>query len=367
MTCYSRPRLPEVIAGKADPEQICLHPETWYAQRRIELLLGRKAVRLDCGAKFVQLEDGSTVPYTRLILAVGADSYWPPLEGLTGSRVFALRSLEDALAIREQAMACKSALLIGGGLLGLEAGYALTSLGLRVKVVEAAPRLLPRQVDEEGSQVLAAQLQALGFDFILGAEPKRLENLDGRICLYLADGRQADAELALISAGINPRVELARNAGLTVRRGIVVDEGLRTSAPDVWAAGDAAEWNGQITGLWPAAQAMGRIAGLNADGGQERYSGWIPSTKLKVAGIDLWSQGNIDPNGARIFTRRGSDHDFLVKLFVRNDKLAGSIQIGKAAGALQLKRVIEKQLPVAGFEEAMLSDNFDFNRIPGFA
>jgi len=364
--CYSRPRLPEVVAGQTPPENICLYPESWYASQRIRLILGRSATQIDPFQRRIDLDDGTTMAYSKAVLATGAEATWPAIAGLPSPHVLVLRTLEDALRLRTRAQGKRQALLIGGGLLGLEAGFALTKLGLRVTVLEAFPRLLPRQVDDEGSQLLQSCLAPIGFEFILGSRIESIRADENQVDLHLADGRVCRGELALISAGIMPRIDLAKHSGLTVQRGIVVDDNLKTSAEDIWAAGDVAEWRGQIAGLWPAAQAMGRIAGLNAAGGRERYQGWVPSPKLKVAGVDLWSQGNINPEGAEVLARSEKERGTLTKLFVRENRLAGSIQIGRSAGAVQYKRLIESGLPLGDAAPELLDEGFDFSRIPGF-
>lgn len=367
MPCYSRPRLPEVVAGQIAPEAIKLHPDEWYSNRKLSVCVGRSVARIDRGRKAVIVKNGGELPYTKLILAMGAVPVEPPIPGLPSPHVFVLRTADDALAIHARASGRKTAALIGGGLLGLEAGYALTRLGLRVAVVEAAPWLLPRQVDPEGSALLQERLRPLGFDFFLGAKVERLQAENDQVGLFLGHGRKLTADLALLSAGIAPQVQLARDAGVAVQRGVIVDDQMRTSDPDIFAAGDAAEWKGAISGLWPAAQAMGRVAGANAAGALETYPGQVPSTTLKVAGVDLCSQGDIHSEGAQIRVYQAPERGYWAKAFIRERVLAGSIQIGSTAGALQLKRLMDKRLPLDGFEDRILTPGFDFNRMPGFA
>jgi len=240
-------------------------------------------------------------------------------------------------------------------------------MGLSVRVVEVAPRLLPRQVDSEGSALLQERLRRIGFEFFLGAKNERIQSGFDQVQVFLAGGPVSASDLVLISAGILPRVELAREAESEVRRGIVVDDFMRTRVPDIYAVGDAAEWHETISGLWPAAQAMGRIAGANAAGDTETYPGQVPSTTLKVAGVDLCSQGDIRADGAQVLVRHDSDRGYWVKLFLRDGVPAGSIQIGGTQGAFQLKRLMDRRLSIRGFEDQILSDEFDFNHIPSFA
>lgn len=365
--CYSRPRLPEVVAGQAELEKICLYPPGWYEERKIRLELGQRAVRLESARQAVWTADGREWKYDRLILATGARPFWPPLRGLPHPAAFTLRTAEDARKLRNKALESQHALLLGGGLLGLEMGYALARAGLSVTVVEMESRLLPRQLDEESAVHLQKQLAGLKFSFRLGAAADYVETENRKIQLHLKSGEVLGADLLLVSAGIEPRIELAKTGGVSLgKRGIQVDDGLRANVPGIYAAGDAAEWRGQVVGLWPIAQAMGRVAGANAAGGNRLYSGLVPAAKLKVAGIEVWSQGNPFLEGAETKLRTNPGDGSWVKLFIKDGCLAGSVQIRRNQGAQQFKRLIETRILIRGFEEQMLEADFDFNRIPGF-
>ncbi len=364
-TWYARPRLPEVVAGQVPPEAILLHPDDWYTARRLEVRVHHEAVRLDPSRHEVRTADGRVWPYRALVLATGADPLVPPIPGLPNPYAFVLRTAADALALRTRAEGKRVAVCVGGGLLGLEAGHALLRLGLRVQVIEASSRLLPRQMDAEGAVRLQALLSERGFEFHLGAQVERITPDGDRVQARLSTGPVLTSDLVLLSAGIVPRLGLARDAGLQVGRGIRVDDALRTSAPDVFAAGDAAEWRGTVAGLWSAAQAMGRVAGANAAGGSEVYPGQVPSTMLKIAGVEVASQGCVQPGGREI-VRDDPASGRWAKLFVQDGVLVGSIQLGSTAGALQLRRLMDQRLPLTGFEDRLLTPGFDLSRIPGY-
>jgi nitrite reductase (NADH) large subunit len=364
LSCYSRPRLPEVVAGQVEPGAIRLHPDEWYASYNLKLLLCQDAVGVDTRQRRLFLGDGRALPYQALILAMGGAPVQPPIAGLPLEGVFVLRTAADALSIRQHARGKQCAALIGGGLLGLEAGYALTRLGLRVVVIEVAPWLLPRQVDAEGSALLQEKLIPAGFEFYLGASVTALERREDKVCLLLNQGVELKSDLALLSAGIRPRTELVQGTDIKTGRGIQVDDRMQTSVPDIFAAGDAAEWRGTVAGLWSASQAMGRVAGTNAAGGDVRYPGQVPSTTLKVAGVELCSQGDIQAGQAQTLVRRTPA--YWAKVLLRDGRVVGSIQIGSTAGAQSLKRLMDLSLSVRGFEEQILEEGFDFSRIPGF-
>lgn len=364
---YSRPRLPEIVAGKVEPEKISLHTDQWYGEQAIQLQLNQTATAIDPDHKRILMSNHRWIEYDKLILATGANGRCPAVAGLPAPKIYGLRNLQDAVTLKQAAAFKQHALLIGGGLLGLEIGYALTRLGLKVIVIEIEPRLLPRQLDDESAALLQQQLMTLGFEFFVGAKVDKIISTSSQVHLVLSSGIELTGDLGIISAGIAPRVELAQACGLAVGlKGIMVDDQMKTSHSDIFAAGDCVQWRGINNGLWMSAQAMGRMAGLNAAGMQGAYTGVIPSTKLKVAGIDVASQGNISPDGADVLARRYDGDRRLIKLYLRQGHLAGVIQVGSTAGALQYKKLIEKKCQIKGCAQLLLEPEADFKAIPGF-
>ena len=245
---------------------------------------------------------------------------------------FVLREAEEAMDIRAfvQEHQCRRAVIGGGGLLGLEAGYALHKLGLAVSVLERGEWLLRRQLDARGSAFLRQYLEALGIDIVVQAETDAALG-DGRVRqVRLKDGRTLPCELLLVAVGITPNVELARTAGLQINRGVIVDVTMRTSAPDVFAAGDACEFERQVSGLWPVAIEQTRVAAVNAMGGQAAYRETVPVTTLKVVGIDITSIGQFDPRAEDeivIALEDTNEHRYR-KLVVAGGMIVGAILLG---------------------------------------
>jgi nitrite reductase (NADH) large subunit len=219
-------------------------------------------------------------------------------------------------------------------------------------------------VDEEGSILLQEKLSPLGFEFYVGATVSHVRTIEGKVTLVLGSGAELNTDLVVLSAGIRPRTELVVGTDIQVKRGILVDDRMQTQHPDIWAAGDVAEWHGGIAGLWAASQAMGRVAGINAAGGDAVYPGLAPSTTLKVAGVEVCSQGDIRLPQAEILLRR--EAGYWVKLFLNVGRVVGSIQIGRTTGATSFKKIMDRKLDITGFESELLQDGFDFKRIPGF-
>ncbi|MGA9350671.1 MAG: FAD-dependent oxidoreductase, partial [Anaerolineae bacterium] len=268
---YPRPRLQRFLAGEIELEDLYLYSPAWYEGQGIAVHLGAEVMGLDPTAKRIALaactersrSNGCEVSYDRLLLATGSRPFIPPIEGVDKEGVFTLRTIEDALAIRRWAEGAKRAVVVGGGLLGLEAARALMVLGLRVTVLEYESYLLQRQLDAEGGALLRKLIGAMGIEVALNASSQAILGDGQATGVLLQDGRTIEGDLILISTGIRSNVKLAQEAGLEVHRGVVVDEHLRTSAEDIYAAGDVAEFQGRVYGIIPAALEQARTAALN--------------------------------------------------------------------------------------------------------
>jgi len=359
---YYRVRLPEVISGKVEAARIVIHPVDWYKNNRIKLLLGETVVTGDVSAREVQGDQGTVMNYDELLLAVGARSFIPPVPGVEKKGVFGLRNLADARAIAARAEKSETAVLVGGGLLGLEAGYGLTRRGLQVRVVEFFDRLLPRQMDQAGAAKLQKILEGMGFSFYLGAKAKQILGQAEAEGLALEDGREIKGGLVLFSAGIRPNLDLAQALGLAVDKGVKVDDRLQTSQAGVWAAGDLIEHRGRIYGIWPAARAQGEAAGINMAGGRAVYEGTVLSNSLKVVGVDLTAAGDIDADGKHQSIVFEDDSTYR-KIVLDQGRIIGFIFFGLTQGVKECQAALEKGLDVSPHAEAMKARDFDFSKL----
>ena len=298
---YARIRLSEVVGGRIEPERLLLKPSAWYGEQRLELRLGARVEGVDVSAGTARLADGEVIAYDGLLLATGARPFVPPFPGAGLDGVVTLREMADALDLRRRAQAGGPVVVVGGGLLGLEVGAALRGTGLDVTVVEVAPWLLNRQLDRTGGDLLQGLLERRGLRFRLGASVTGLAGAADRVeAVELGGGERLPASLVVVSAGVRPQAGLARDAGLTVARGICIDDACRTSAPGVFAAGDCAEHRGQLYGIWPASEAQGRVAGRVMAGGEAVYPGTIRQATLKVSDVLAFSMGeavSVAPSG----------------------------------------------------------------------
>jgi nitrite reductase (NADH) large subunit len=297
---YNRMGISRLIYGRSAMMGLHLLPDEWYRSNRITCWLNTSATAIDRTAREVHLGSGETLSYDRLILATGSKAFVPSLTGWGLAGTFVLRAADDAMDIRSfvQRAGARRAAVAGGGLLGLEAAYALHKLGLKVTVLERGPWLLRRQLDARAAELLRTYLTNLGLDVLLSAETSAVAG-DGRVeRVILRDGRELPAEVVLVAAGVVPAADLASAAGLETERGVVVDGALRTSDPGIFAAGDVVQWEGGVLGLWPVAVEQAEVAAENAVGGDRTYTATVPVTMLKVVGVELTSVGRVSADAA---------------------------------------------------------------------
>jgi nitrite reductase (NADH) large subunit len=363
---YRRPQLWEFIAGQIEQGALTYRPAEWYAERGIELHLGTEVTALDSAAHNVTLADGSQAAYDRLLLATGANSFIPPCEGTEKDGVFALRSLDDALAIKAYAQKSSTAIVVGGGLLGLETARALHTAGLDVTVVEFFPYLLPRQLDEEGAQVLEALLKAQGLRVVTGATTTAILGVPCADCIQLQSGAKVTGDMVLFSTGVRSDVTLAKEAGLEVNRGVIVDGHLQTSAEDVYAAGDVAEFEGKVYGIIPPAIEQARVAAANmVEPESVTYNGTMPATTLKVAGAELTTLGEALAEGKEYTQLRRADaaSGHYRKIVLRDGRIVGAILLNDKERTQPVRRLIERDVDVSAYVDQLLNDDFDLKSL----
>jgi nitrite reductase (NADH) large subunit len=354
---YNRMAITRLIYGRSAMQGLGLLPDAWWDANAITPWLCTRATRIDLDAREVVLGSGERLPYDRLVLATGSSAYVPPLDGYGAPGSFVVRTADDAFAIRTfvQRHEARKAVVAGGGLLGLETAYALHKLGLHVTVLERSPTLLRRQLDPRGGELLREYLRGLGIDVLVGAETEAL-SANGRVRdVRLSDGRSLETEVFVVAAGIAPNVGLAKEAGIEVNRGVIVDDCLRTSASDVWAVGDAAEHRGAILGLWPTAVDQAELAAENLLGGERTYEGTLPVTMLKVVGVQLTSIGRIEATegDAVVALEDVADHKYRKLLIGADGRIAGAILLGYPNDAPVVQEAIKRELDVSGRVDAL--------------
>jgi len=352
---YYRMRLPEFISGDLAEDKLIAKSDQWYQDQGIDLKLDTRIQAADPGKKVVVTSADQEIPYDRLLVATGSRSFIPPMKGSDKKGVFAVRSIQDARDIIAWAKKIQKVVLIGGGLLGLEAGNALRKLGKKLTVVEFFPRLLPRQLDVAGGGRLQKIMEGMGFSFRLGAKTQEIRGEDDVTGVLLEGGELLSAEMVIISAGVRPALELAKALNLDHDKGIKVDEQMRTNQPGIYAAGDVAEFKGIPYGIWTAATEQGQIAGTNMAGGNALYKGTVMANTLKVVGIDLASAGNIDAEN-KLESKVLTDEKVYKKIVLENDLIAGCIMLGDTKGFTKITKMMSEKQNVAQMKDTLLSD-----------
>lgn len=352
---YNRIRLIEYLTGKISEEDLAMKQASWYREQGMTLLTDTTVEDADPGSKKLILSSGKHVPYDRLLIATGGLSSSPPIIGSTMEGVFTLRTLDDAKSIVERTKnGGKNIVIIGGGVLGLEAGNSLLKSGNKITVVEFFPRLLPRQMDSDGAAILQRQMESMGFTFYLGAVTQEISGAAKAQRVVLKDGRSIPCDLVIISAGIRCNIDIPQKMGLKCEKGLVVNDLMETDLPEIFGAGDVIQHRGICYGIWGAAEQQGRVAGINMAGGNDVYEGTTISNVLKVAGISLFSSGNIDAEGNfRSIVSSDADDFAYKKLVLDNGKIIGSILYGDIKDMVKILKAIREGRDVSTFEDSL--------------
>ncbi len=356
---YNRILLSPVLAGEQTVDEIILNPLSWYAENGITLHTGKKVVRVDRVKRLVVAEDGTEAAYDRLLLATGSNPFILPVPGKDLKGVISYRDIADTEAMIEAAKSYKKAVVIGGGLLGLEAANGLMLRGMDVTVVHIMPWLMERQLDDHAGKLLQKSLEARGIRFEIGAQTSELiPDKDGRVmAVKFKDGREIPADLVVMAAGIRPNTALAESMGLHCNRGIVVSDTLQTiTDPRIYAVGECAAHRGIAYGLVAPLFEQGKVCATHlAEFGIGRYSGSTTSTKLKVTGIDLFSAGNFTGgDGTEEIVLNDPWGGVYKKLVIKDDKLVGACLYGDTVDGSWYFKLMREGRKVADIRDKLM-------------
>ncbi|MBV9515901.1 MAG: NAD(P)/FAD-dependent oxidoreductase [Mycobacteriaceae bacterium] len=355
---YNRILLSNVLAGSDDTSEIFLNPVDWYADNHIDLRAGVRVVRIDRFAHLVYADDGSVVRYDKLVLATGSRSFFPPMDGMWQDNktltpgIFGFRSLDDCQSMIDFARGKTKAVVIGGGLLGLEAARGLQNRGLEVDVVHATPTLMNAQLDDNAGGILRRSVEALGIGVHTDKRTTKVICDDGSLAgVEFSDGQRLSCDMLVVAAGIRPNVGLAQRAGLTVQRAVVVDDHMRcVDDDDIYAVGECAQHRGQVYGLvaplWEQAIVLAdHITGVNP---RAAYHGSRMATKLKVAGVDVAAMGLKAPehDDDEFVQYCEPKHGVYKTVVVRDNKLVGATLVGDVTKVAFLMQAFDRGLPL---------------------
>ena len=353
---YNRLMLSPVLSGEKTYEDIITHDDNWYADHNITLHKAAKVSSIDRGAKTVTSETGITAQYDKLVIATGSDPFIIPLPGHDLDGVLTYRDLDDVERMIDVSKNEGTAVVIGGGLLGLEAAAGLKAQGMDVVVLHLMPTLMERQLDQAAGYLLEKAFDDLGIRVITKANTHEIIGSDGKVVgVSLDDGTKIDCEMVVMAVGIRPNMGLAKDIGIDCNRGILVGDDMRTSDADIFALGECVEHRGQCYGLVAPLYEMASAIAENLIGGDATYEGSVTATKLKVTGIDLYSAGDFaEGEGREEIVLRDASGGVYKRLVLKDNKIIGAVLYGETSDGPWFFDLLKKQTDVSEMRETLI-------------
>jgi nitrite reductase (NADH) large subunit len=352
---YNRVLLSSVLAGETASHDIELKPAAWWRDRGVTLKYGCVATEIDVGRRELKIANEESIAFSKLVLATGSTPLRLDVAGIDLAGVHSFRDSRDVDLLLSLAAQKKRVVVVGGGLLGLEAAYGLAKAGAPVTVIHLMDRLMERQLDAAAAGLLKSLVERKGIKVLLEAATARL---DGETCVEaveLSDGRRVDADAVVFAAGIRPNIALARDAGIPIGRGIVVDDRMQTGVPDIFALGECAEHRGICYGLVEPAYEQARVLAQHLAGRAAAYDGSVVATNLKVSGVGVFSAGDfMGAEGSEIIVLNDASGGTYKKLVIADGHLTGAVLVGDVADALWYLELIRSRQPIARIRKDMM-------------
>jgi len=374
---YSRPMISEYVSREATLETMKYRGDQFWNKNNAQALTGRTAIKIDFTKKQVELEGGTKIDYEKLLIATGGRPFVPRMEGGEKDGVFTFTELSSAKGLESKLEQCKSAVVIGGGLIGVSAAEALVKRGITVTLVELKEHILNLILDEKASEIAEKVLSEAGVTVITGQTVQRVlgkqDNEDAVGGVIMTDGTEIPCDLVVVAIGVIPRTELVKETDVKVNRGIVVDRFMRTNILDVYACGDVAEahdflLNGnRLLPLWPLAHMGGRVAGYNMAGKKAEYAGGTVMSSLKYFDLPVIAVGNTNPENSgsyEVLVERQPEKIVYKKILLKDDVIVGFIFLGDIEKAGILFRLLKNHVNVAEIKEVLLSEDFGIVTLP---
>ena len=354
---YNRIMLSPVLSGEKTIDDIMLHPHAWYSDKGIKFIADDPAIKIDRTRKTVHTEKGETVDYDRLIIATGSKPFIPPVQGVDLKGVISFRDIYDVNSMIKYCETKKNAVVIGGGLLGLEAAYGLKQRGMNVTVLHLMDRIMERQLDGRASRMLRHSIEEKGIKIITEANTEALIGKNGHVSqIRLKDGTLLDADLVVFAVGIRPNITLAQSAGLRCNRGILVNDTMQTFDPSIYAVGECIEHRNQTFGLVEPLWGQAFICASHlAEHGSLTFKSPTVPTQLKVSGVDVFSAGNFEPKEdyEDIILNDEKRHIYK-RIIIQKDKVIGAVLFGDTEDGMWYAELIADQTPVSTFRNKLL-------------
>ena len=368
---YSRAMIHEMLSGVVEEEMVYLRDWDFYEKHNIKSLLGHEVTGVDTERKVLRI-DGNEMEYDKLLIATGGNPFVPPVPGLDDVEHYTFTTLDDARKLKDACRGRHNAVVLGAGLIGLQCAEALRHMDMNVTVVEMADTVLPMALDEPASAIVAQELADEGIEVRTGNTIEQVVGTQGRpTSCKLRSGETVPCDVLVIAVGVRPNVAFAKEAGLTIERGIVVNERMETSAKDVYAAGDCAQGPEIITGLTmnipviPVASTQGMIAGLNMVGERRAYKGGMQLNALQFGEIQVMSYGFIkDEKDADVLLKRDAAARSYRKVIIKDGIVTGALFVRDVDRAGLFRHLIEARVDVTPFRDALLADDFGVAHFP---
>jgi nitrite reductase (NADH) large subunit len=352
---YNRVLLSSVLAGETASHEIELRPALWWRDRGVTLKYGCVASEIDVGRRELKIANEESITFSRLVLATGSAPLRLNVPGADLAGVHTFRDSRDVDLLLTLAAQKKRVVVVGGGLLGLEAAYGLAKAGAPVTLIHLMDRLMERQLDAPAGELLKSLVERKGIKILLNANTARIHGETRVEGVELTDGRKIDVDAVIFAAGIRPNIALARDAGIPVNRGVVVDDHLQTGAPDIFALGECAEHHGICYGLVEPAYEQATVLARHLAGRASAYSGSVVATNLKVSGVAVFSAGDfMGADGSEAIVLNDFRHGTYKKLVVSNGRLTGAVLVGDTADALWYLELIRNRKPIARIRADMM-------------
>jgi nitrite reductase (NADH) large subunit len=352
---YNRVLLSSVLAGETTSQDIELRPAAWWRDRGVTLKYGCRATEIDMGRRELKIAGEESIQFSKLVLTTGSSALRLNVSGADLAGVHTFRDSRDVDLLLALAGHKKRVVVVGGGLLGLEAAYGLAKAGAPVTLVHLMDRLMERQLDAPAAALLKSLVELKGIEILLNANTARIHGGTRVEGVELVDGRRIDADAVIVAAGIRPNVGLAKEAGISVNRGVVVDDHLQTGAPDVFAIGECAEHRGICYGLVEPAYEQARVLARHLAGTDDSYAGSVVATNLKVSGVSVFSAGDfMGMEGSEQIVLSDINHGTYKKLVIAEGRLTGAVLIGDVGDALWYLELIRTRKAIAAIRTDMM-------------
>lgn len=369
---YSRPLISYYLGNLVSENKMIYREKDFYRKNKVETIFGIKVVSIDERKKEVYLENGDSISFDKLLIATGGKPIIPPVEGLNKKNVHTFIKMDDAKKLKEAAKPGSKAVIVGGGLIGFKAAEGLHHLGVDVTIVELADRILSTILDTEGASLVSQSLQNDGIKIITGTTVDKIIGDEYVKGVLLKNGQELEADNLIIAIGVVPNVDVVKNTSISINRGILVDNTMKTSVEDVYAAGDVAEGydmlveSNRVVPIWPNAYMQGEIAGLNMIGINKSFKGIFPMNSIGYKNTNMITAGITNPQQEEFEIISKIDHNrkYYKKFVVKENRLVGFILINDIDRAGLFTGFIKNETDITPFKKYLLNDDFGFIYLP---